>query len=556
MSYQAQKYTKLGYLGGGTQKYTKLRYLGDGTFSDVYKVLGDDRREYAMKVVDFKYHAQYIIIELRALSYLRHPNIIKLEDHTVGEKFEFILELMARDINKKKFPGACMKKLILQLVNGLDYMHARGVIHGDIKPRNILYKYVGGEMTLVYTDFNSCVVKPSSHECRSEHYTLWWRSPEVMLRMGFGQEADVWALGCVIYEMYRGHPLAHEDGEINQIKKVFKILGNPLPVWPEIVNSTSWKILKDDASSLPEEGIFHATSGPSYMALLREMLKINPKHRISASNLLRHSFLQDVKMFDNSQDISQDVKTTDNPVSQDVKMSDNSQEDSILEDTDDLTLRYLEEREIKKCVKISITQPRRSILFEWTCAVMKEYRMSRPVLFLAFELFDQVGFLYEDGTKNIQMTMVSCLFIADHAISEDAAEAQDLVYISDNSFTEARLYEQIYEVLKIVGNMLHMSTAYERLINKLPKVLDDRAVNIASFFLFLIYMNNQRYENEDMALASIAMMERYYGEISPSIGNIIESTVKVALEWKYDPEDDACQIFTGLKWEEVKKRLR
>jgi len=111
-------------------------------------------------------------------------------------------------------------------------------------------------------------------------------------------------------------------------------------------------------------------------------------------------------------------------------------------------------------------------------------------------------------------------------------------------------------VLKIVGNMLHMSTAYERLINKLPKVLDDRAVNIASFFLFLIYMNNQRYENEDMALASIAMMERYYGEISPSIGNIIESTVKVALEWKYDPEDDACQIFTGLKWEEVKKRLR
>ncbi|KIH49103.1 hypothetical protein ANCDUO_20823, partial [Ancylostoma duodenale] len=132
-----------------------------------------------------------------------------------------------------------------------------------------------------------------------EVVTLWYRAPEILLGGRYYSTAiDVWSLGCIFSEMVAGIPLFAGDSEIDQLFRIFKILGTPTPeLWPGVEK------LQDYKRSFPkwsfnERALVAATSPMSEdgVDLLKEMLRYQPETRITAKGALGHRYLRDVAM--------------------------------------------------------------------------------------------------------------------------------------------------------------------------------------------------------------------------------------------------------------------
>lgn len=64
--------------------------------------------------------------------------------------------------------------------------------------------------------------------------TRWYRAPELLFRFAtYGAGVDVFALGCIVAEMYLGRPLFMGNSEMDQISRIVSMLGSPVGSWPE-----------------------------------------------------------------------------------------------------------------------------------------------------------------------------------------------------------------------------------------------------------------------------------------------------------------------------------
>jgi serine/threonine protein kinase len=111
-----------------------------------------------------------------------------------------------------------------QILQGLEYLHHRKVIHRDLKGANILVDRNG---VCKLADFGSAKFmlkgdpkKPRenpAHELvektTSFTGTLFWMAPEVISGIGCGMYADIWSFACTVYEMLTGKPPWRKDGE-------------------------------------------------------------------------------------------------------------------------------------------------------------------------------------------------------------------------------------------------------------------------------------------------------------------------------------------------------
>lgn len=103
---------------------------------------------------------------------------------------------------------------------------------------------------------------PFTHEV----VTLWYRPPEILLgAVRYGPEIDIWSAGCVFAEMHSGRPLLHGDSEVDQLFRIFHLLGTPTSsTWPGVeryanygARFPSWKGegLAATQLGMPHEGI-------------------------------------------------------------------------------------------------------------------------------------------------------------------------------------------------------------------------------------------------------------------------------------------------------------
>ncbi|XP_046595366.1 glycogen synthase kinase-3-like [Neodiprion lecontei] len=172
------------------------------------------------------------VIAMRKIS--RHPNILYMvESHydPLPGKVTLIFELMDMslyDLMKARKGRALtedrVKIYLYQLLKGLEHLHKHGIFHRDIKPENILLK--GDVVKLAdLGSIRGIYSRPPYTEYIS---TRWYRSPECLLTTGFyGPKMDVWATGCVFYELLTLKPLFPGSNEVDQITKIHSILGTP-----------------------------------------------------------------------------------------------------------------------------------------------------------------------------------------------------------------------------------------------------------------------------------------------------------------------------------------
>lgn len=146
------------------------------------------------------------------------------------------------ELSSKMLPTATVKSYLYQLILGIAICHSNRIVHRDLKPQNILIDTKSNSVKLA--DFGlarafGLPVKTYTHEV----VTLWYRAPEILLgQKQYSTPVDMWSVGCIFAEMAQKKPLFCGDSEIDQIFKIFRIMGTPKEcIWPGVNSLPDFK---------------------------------------------------------------------------------------------------------------------------------------------------------------------------------------------------------------------------------------------------------------------------------------------------------------------------
>ncbi len=218
-----------------------VQTIGEGTYGTIFST----DKKFCIKAMDYtpvneddpdeplQYDYETIITEIAVPVSMNHPNIVKYHNIFMYEKMAMIvMDLYDGDLlnleNIHELPFNVQKDIIVQLVSGLKYMTDRGILHRDIKSQNVLYKKISDhKYNVVYTDFGLSLIKYDlQKEKTTSVYTLWYRSPELLLKSNkYGPKADVWALGCLLYEIFEPNILFKGDSVGQMLDIIYNKVG-------------------------------------------------------------------------------------------------------------------------------------------------------------------------------------------------------------------------------------------------------------------------------------------------------------------------------------------
>jgi len=226
-------------------QYRLVERLGRGGMAEVYKAYQPSLDRYvAIKVLhayfaeeeDFRQRFQR---EARAVARLRHPNIVQVHDFGVeGDVYYMAMEFLAGGTLKQRLresEGLLSHAEVLRIVErvaaALDYAHARGIYHRDVKPANIM---LTEDHQVILTDFGLAKMAEGSQYTRSglSVGTPEYMAPEQGQGLPVDHRADVYSLGVVLYELLTGQLPYTAD---TPVAVIFKHIRDPLPL-PRSVN--------------------------------------------------------------------------------------------------------------------------------------------------------------------------------------------------------------------------------------------------------------------------------------------------------------------------------
>ena len=201
-------------------RYRVEREIGEGGMATVY--LADDvrhERKVALKVLKPALAAvvggERFLAEIKTTANLQHPHILPLFDSGEADTFLFYVmpyvqgESLREKLDREKQLGVGDSLTITQKVaSALGYAHGHGVVHRDIKPANILLSEQGEPLI---ADFGIALAVAHAGGGRITETGLslgtpYYMSPEQATERDVDPRSDVYALGCVLYEMLAGQP--------------------------------------------------------------------------------------------------------------------------------------------------------------------------------------------------------------------------------------------------------------------------------------------------------------------------------------------------------------
>ncbi|EXB81510.1 Calcium-dependent protein kinase 29 [Morus notabilis] len=261
--------------------YDIEKELGRGQFGITYlcteKATG---RKYACKsIARGKLATEKDIQDVRReVSILQHltgqPNIVEFRGaYEDRQNLHLVMELCSggelfdRIIAKVYYSEREAARIFRQIVNVVHVCHFMGVMHRDLKPENFLLVSKDEDSPLKATDFGLSVFIEQGKVYRDIVGSAYYVAPEV-LRRNYGKEMDVWSAGVILYILLSGVP----------------------PFWGETENAIFEAVLlaKLDLQSAPWPSI----SAPA-KDLIKKMLTVDPKKRITAAEALEHPWLKE-----------------------------------------------------------------------------------------------------------------------------------------------------------------------------------------------------------------------------------------------------------------------
>jgi len=209
-----------------------------------------------------------------------------------------------REVQEYYFSMPRLQKIIHHVLVGLEFVHGLGIIHCDLKPENILMRsYSRCEAKII--DFGSACYT-------TDHLTSYvqsrsYRAPEVILGLKYGQQIDMWSLGCIVAELWTGRVLFQKDSLATLLARVTGILGE---IDDDLLDRgryshrffTKQKILYDRMADDDRHFVYifpkrtslkHrlGTDDELFLDFCRGLLTVDPAKRLTASQALKHPWL-------------------------------------------------------------------------------------------------------------------------------------------------------------------------------------------------------------------------------------------------------------------------
>ncbi|KAI5149450.1 hypothetical protein ENBRE01_0908 [Enteropsectra breve] len=286
--------------------FYKIEKIGEGTYGVVYKA--KDRgtgKVVALKKIRPESENEGIpattIREVLILKNLKHPSIINLmevihSDNKMYLVFEYIDTDLKKLIDKysmsrKELSTENIKKMTYQLLSAIKFCHSKNILHRDIKPQNIL---VDDKLNVKLADFGlGRAASIPMRQYTTEIVTLWYRPPELLLGGTlYDSSIDIWSLGCIFVELCSLIPLFMGDSEIDQLYRIFRILGTPdNSVWESVEELPNYK---KDFPIFKAKGYKSLIKDQGLERIISRILVYCPCKRITAEDALKDKYFEDV----------------------------------------------------------------------------------------------------------------------------------------------------------------------------------------------------------------------------------------------------------------------
>ncbi|XP_037238949.1 serine/threonine-protein kinase Nek10 isoform X2 [Falco biarmicus] len=257
--------------------YAILEHLGSGAFGSVYKVRKHNGQNLlAMKEVNLHNPAfgkdkkdrdssvKNIVSELTIIKeQLYHPNVVRyhrtflendrlyivmelIEGVPLGEHFHSLKE------KQQQFTEERIWRIFIQLCLALRYLHKeKRIVHRDLTPNNVM---LGDKDKVTITDFGLAKQKQENSKLASVVGTILYSCPEVVKSEPYGEKADVWAAGCILYQMATLNPPFYSTNMLSLAAKIVGAAYEPVPegLYSEKVSFTIKRCLTPDAEARPD----------------------------------------------------------------------------------------------------------------------------------------------------------------------------------------------------------------------------------------------------------------------------------------------------------------
>jgi serine/threonine protein kinase len=266
------------WIGRTLSKVTIQKLLGRGGMAEVYMGLHNTlKRSVAVKILHGHLLEDDALMdrfrsEAQAVASLRHPNIIQVFDFDIVEDQPYIVMELLEGPSLADYLGALRRRgkilphettgrLITAIAGALDYAHARGIVHRDVKPANILLRAESGPIDLngalpddvqpVLTDFGIARLANATIRTASGAIvgTPAYMSPEQVTGTTVDARSDIYSLGVVLYELLSSR-LPFETGEeetvASALVKHITEAPQPLPEVPANIQAIVFRALAKD----------------------------------------------------------------------------------------------------------------------------------------------------------------------------------------------------------------------------------------------------------------------------------------------------------------------
>ena len=269
--------------------------IGYRNFEDYYKIekeIGIGRNSHVnlgiqkdtgqlvtIKIIDktdeTKNEEELVRYEIDILKFCHHKNIVHLIDYfETIENIIIILNYIEGNTlgeylknNNFNFKESKIANIVLQIANGIKYLHKFGIIHRDLKPDNIMITQNNSEVKIM--DFGLSKIASKEEKLIEGFGTLYYAAPEIIQNMPYNKEVDVWSLGVILYYMFTGcYPfMGKEEDEIED-----KIINEPVEF-----KDGEWEVISDKVKDL-----------------IRKCLEKNPEERITIDDFINHPWFNNI----------------------------------------------------------------------------------------------------------------------------------------------------------------------------------------------------------------------------------------------------------------------
>jgi len=215
--------------------FESVKVLGQGAFAKVFLVNRiSDKKEFAVKVfnkaaiMDDPSEMKCLIYEIKMMRLMSHYRVLKMYEIYEGENFIYCLcewykgtDLLKAIVKKGSQPEQKCLTIIFQILEGLYYMHSRGVMHRDLKPENIIFKQ-STEIDIAIVDLGFATLEADYRKLFVRCGTPGYVAPEILNDKDYDCKVDVYSCGIIFYMIVTGKIPFHGENYKEVVYKNLK----------------------------------------------------------------------------------------------------------------------------------------------------------------------------------------------------------------------------------------------------------------------------------------------------------------------------------------------